>query len=250
MNLHWEITDLDVKEVNKILDSYIDNPMVQDRIHRNLNGVGIDLSRKSIWYSLVSCLLTSQQRSGPESAVTRFQNTKPFPLDYDVCVFADNVRDFSKKIIENFGGLRFHNRLADHIEVDLNLLEKGLWEETIAVIEEIRKSDSVENEREAADYIEDNFKGFGPKQSRNLLQALGCTKYEIPIDSRITKWLNKFGFPVKLSAAALSDRNYYQFVSDGIQILCKESGVYPCVLDAAIFVSYDDDGWTNENIVR
>ena len=27
--------------------------------------------------------------------------------------------------------------------------------------------------------------GFGPKQARNLLQGLGLTRYEIPIDSRI-----------------------------------------------------------------
>jgi len=90
-----------------------------------------------------------------------------------------------------------------------------------------------------AEYIAANLKGFGPKQSRNLLQWLGLSRYEIPLDSRITKWLNEFGFPVKLSATALQDINYYNFVSDGFQKLAKTADIYPCVLDAIIFASYD-----------
>ena len=42
-----------------------------------------------------------------------------------------------------------------------------------------------------------------------------------------------------LSAAALGDRNYYNFISDGVQELCRQSGVKPCVLDAAIFISFE-----------
>lgn len=96
-------------------------------------------------------------------------------------------------------------------------------------------------ERQVANFVDDNLAGFGPKQSRNFLQWLGLTKYEIPVDSRITKWLNEFGFPVMLSATALADRNYYEFVSEGIQSLCAKARVYPCVLDAAIFTSFDED---------
>ena len=94
-----------------------------------------------------------------------------------------------------------------------------------------------------------DFHGFGPKQARNLLQSLGLTRHEIPIDSRIAKWLNDFGFPVRLSASALGDRHYYAFVMDGVQALCRASEVAPCVLDAAIFASFDGGGWTEENIV-
>jgi hypothetical protein len=38
-------------------------------------------------------------------------------------------------------------------------------------------------------------------------------------------------------------------VMDGFQALCQATGVAPCVLDAAIFASFDDGGWTEENIV-
>jgi hypothetical protein len=97
--------------------------------------------------------------------------------------------------------------------------------------------------------MEDKFKGFGPKQSRNLLQGLGLSRFEIPIDSRITKWLNAIGFPLKLTANALQDRNYYNFVSDGFQKLCEACEIMPCVLDAAIFSSFDEGKWTEENVV-
>jgi hypothetical protein len=54
---------------------------------------------------------------------------------------------------------------------------------------------------------------------------------------------------VRLSAGGLSDRNYYNFVSEGVRKLCEASGIYPCLLDAAIFVGYDGDGWTEDNVV-
>jgi hypothetical protein len=36
---------------------------------------------------------------------------------------------------------------------------------------------------------------------------VGLSRFEVPIDSRITKWLNDFGFPVKLAPSALPDGN-------------------------------------------
>jgi thermostable 8-oxoguanine DNA glycosylase len=105
----------------------------------------------------------------------------------------------------------------------------------------LRRTRTQKSELESADFIDDTLKGFGPKQSRNLLQELGLTRYEIPIDSRITRWLNDFGFPVTLSADALSARNYYSFVSEGVRELCEACGIYPCLLDAAIFSSYDEE---------
>ena len=119
----------------------------------------------------------------------------------------------------------------------------------IRVLDGLRKNQQVIAERQAADFIDESFYGFGPKQSRNLLQSLGLTRHEIPIDSRIVKWLNGFGFPLMLSATALADRNYYCFVMDGIQEICRACEVMPCVLDAAVFVSFDKEGWTEENII-
>jgi hypothetical protein len=239
MKIAWQIEPTDVKKVRDFIDLHRDNLFVKQRTERNLSGTKPRVSKAEFWYVMVSCLLTTQQRSGPHSAVTRFINTEPFPLNYQLCLSQDNLRSFALDVLGNFGGIRRTNRIADEIETNLYGLEQGLWNETLDRLDELRLTQTAQSERKVAEFIEDKFKGFGPKQSRNLLQDLGLTKYEIPFDSRVTRWLNNFGFPVKLSAQALSDRNYYKFVSDGFQQLCAQSGVYPCVRDAAIFTSFD-----------
>ena len=90
-----------------------------------------------------------------------------------------------------------------------------------------------------AKLLKENLKGIGPKQSRNLLQDLGVTSYETPIDSRIIKWLNNFGFPIPLSSQALQDEHYYNFVSDILFQLCEKANIKPCILDAAVFSSFE-----------
>jgi hypothetical protein len=98
-----------------------------------------------------------------------------------------------------------------------------------------------EIEAEVANYFDSTFRGFGPKQSRNVLQELGLTRYEIPIDSRVTKWLNdEIELPFQVSSTALSDSHIYELVLDGICKLCEECDSLPCVLDASIFSGQDE----------
>jgi hypothetical protein len=188
---------------------------------------------------MVSCLLTTQQRAGPDSAVSQFNGTKPFPLNYTRCQQQNNLEKFAERTLTTYGGIRRSPTLAKEIRENFQYLQNGGWNEVDETIAELERNQALEAEIEAADFVDSRLKGFGPKQSRNLLQGLGLTKYEIPIDSRITKWLNEFGFPIKLSAAPLGDINYYRFVSEGFQQLCEACDIYPCLLDAAIFSSYD-----------
>lgn len=116
-------------------------------------------------------------------------------------------------------------------------------------LNKLKDIDSKNAERILADNLSEKFMGFGPKQSRNFLQVIGLTKYEIPIDSRITNWLNNFGFPVSLASSSLGDKGYYHFISDGIQELCIKADIYPCILDAAIFSSFDKGEWTIDNMI-
>lgn len=90
-------------------------------------------------------------------------------------------------------------------------------------------------------FLATHFDRIGPKHSRNLLQILGLTRYEIPLDGRVTKWLNDdLGFAFDVSAASLSDPDYYDLISEGVQQLCATAEVLPCVLDAAVYVSFDE----------
>jgi hypothetical protein len=191
--------------------------------------------------------LTSQQNSSPESPVGRFARAVPFPLSYDAVRESKQIKPFISQVLRDWRGIRFGNVIADQLAKNLSLLEEGEWARALKECNRLTVLVPRSTEVEVASYIQDAFLGFGPKQSRNLLQALALTRYEIPIDSRVTDWLNDFGFPIHLTAAALADINYYNFVSDGVQELCSKCGVLPCVLDAAIFSLKDGDAWTDAN---
>ncbi len=239
MKLLWQVEDGDVSRVRSFYDEHKDNDFVVSRRNLNVEGKPPRFSPATFWKAMVGCLLTTQQRSGPTSAVSRFGGAYPFPLNYTECRRQQYLETFVRKTLANFGGIRRSSKIAEEVQYNFDWLEDGGWREVEEQVEKLRRSRTQKLEISTADFIDDNLKGFGPKQARNLLQGLGLTKYEIPIDSRITKWLNEFGFPVKLSATALQDREYYGFVSKGVRELSDACGIYPCLLDAAIFSSYD-----------
>jgi hypothetical protein len=243
MELIWKVDANDIEKAKEFYKPYQNSSFVRQRIRRNIEQ-SVELPNKEVfWDAMIGCLLTTQQRSGPKSAVTRFTMIKPFPLNHSACLLQADLKAYIEKTITNFGGIRRAKTISEEIFINRHWLECGGWGEMLTMLKDLRGNRTKLKERQVSEFVDDNLKGFGPKQARNLLQQLGLTKYEIPIDSRITKWLNSFGFPVKLSAAALSDRNYYNMISDGFQKLCEEVGIYPCLLDAAIFSSFDKDEW-------
>lgn len=249
VKLAWVIEPADAEKFRAFVALHENRPIVRRRTGRNLRDDKPPVQRADIWRQMVACLLTTQQRSGPTSAVTRFIRTDPFPLAYDACVRAHDAEALAKETLKSFGGLRRTGVVAREVGRNLKRLEAGLWQAMLDALEGLWSARGVEAERSAADFVDDNLHGFGPKQARNLLQSLGLTRHAIPIDSRVAKWLNGIGFPIRVSATALLHRSYYTLVEDGIQALCRACEVAPCVLDAAIFASFDGDGWTDENVV-
>ena len=249
MKLTWHVEPQDIQRVRAFVEQYRGNAFVQLRLKRNVEGGKPEVTKENFWQAMVACLLTTQQRSGPGSAVTRLINTEPFPLSLSTCEQQSDLEQFARTVLTDSGGLRRTNIIAREMADNIRHFEAESWADTYQVVESLRLSASIPVERQAAYFIAERYKGFGPKQSRNLLQSLGLTRYEIPLDSRIVKWLHDFGFPLKVSASALADPHYYEFVMDGIQLVCAQSDLYPCVLDAAIFASFDGDGWTVENAI-
>jgi hypothetical protein len=91
-------------------------------------------------------------------------------------------------------------------------------------------------ERDVAHVLGEKLRGIGPKQSRNLLQELALTRYEIPLDSRVAGWLNEnlgWGIPIP----QLAGKRYYEGVLDRVQSVCQAAGVLPAVFDAAAWVA-------------
>ena len=247
MNISWNISGQDIQKVKEILNEN-NNLFLKTRRERNVEKKNIVINKDAIIKAMIMCLLTSQQRSGPNSVVGQFLKIEPFPIIYDIISRTENIEDLIKRTLRENGLTRYINRISRFFATNINRVQDDNWR-IIQELENLKNIDSKTEERKLADRINDIFDGFGPKQSRNFLQSLGLTKYEIPIDSRITNWLNRFGFPVTLTSSPLGDKGYYHFVLDGIQELCIKAQIYPCLLDAAIFSSFDNDEWTEENIM-
>jgi hypothetical protein len=171
--------------------------------------------------------------------VAKFASSRPFPLGLEQCQSAGDLERFVLGVLKSFGGIRRGQTIARQISGNFKHLEGGRWELLLDQIRCLKKSSSPAEERNVARFLDAELVGLGPKQARNTLQLLGLTRHETPIDSRVTKWLTSFGFPLPLSAASLSDQGLYEFVADGFQALCKAAGILPCLIDAAIFASFD-----------
>lgn len=244
MRIQWEITDADVFKVKAFMREHADNPMVKYRNKTNVDQRPTAIEPAYFWYCVVYCLLTTQQRSGPDSAVTKFLNGDDFPLGLDACRGCDDLTTIALNAFKKAGGIRRGPTVAEEIKGNLEWMEDRYWPQVDEVLRSLIGADDVQTERKAARWFDHEFYGLGPKQSRNLLQMLGLTRYEIPLDSRVAKRLNEFGFPIRISAAALADENVYEFLMDGVQELCRRCNILPCVFDAAMFASFDAaNGW-------
>ena len=249
MELIWKIGKREAAAITRFVRKQESNAFVRQRVRRNVEGELPNRTKTLVWHALATCLLTTQQRSGPQSQVNAFITLRPFPIRYNLVRTKKSVSRFIAAEIRGFGGLRRADTIGKELADNARWFEGDNWRELSDKLELCADSKEYVQERQVARWVASEFRGLGPKQSRNFLQCLGLTRYEVPIDSRIAKWLNTIGFPVTLNAKALSDPNYYEFVSDGLREIASAAGVLPCVLDAAVFSAVDGDSWNEAKIV-
>lgn len=176
MKIEWVIESQEIDRVTAFVAEHRANPFVQNRIKRNLRSKKPPVSKAEVWETHIGCLLTTQQRSGPKSAVSRFMS-KPFPLSYDVCRREQDVDAFSLSVLKRFGGIRRSSVISSEIASNFEYLNAGGWQPVLEHLEAVRLHSSPEAERAAADFLADKLKVIGPKQSRNLLQWLGLSRF-------------------------------------------------------------------------
>ena len=235
MKFKWVITTNHKNKYRDFVERYKKHPFVKSRILRNVKHKNLDLSKPNFWRILVGCLLTTQQRSGEGSRVSSFLNSDDTLLDVNYCLRTTNLAHVAETTLSQ-NGIRRSNRIASEIKYARDWLISYGWQQIESQLRIISSHTTVKKERSVANFLQ-KFKGIGPKQSRNLIQWMGLSKYEIPLDSRIIRVLRELDFPVPLSSSALSDEKYYCFIEDGIQLMMKKIGVYPCVFDACAFAS-------------
>lgn len=238
MQLNWEINEVELARWRSFVNLHIENDFVKDREKRNISRTVVDLSKEMLWFVHVGCQVTTQQRSGPDSAVSKFMNSDSKALKYKECSASPDKESLIQTELSK-AGLRRSSIIAKNLNEILNELDCGGWEHFIGLLKTIENETTKEQERKVAQYIASKFSGLGPKQSRNYIQWLGLARYEIPVDSRITKTMKKLGCKFVPKATALNDDTVYLLIQDGLQQIAEKLGIYPCILDACIFSSFD-----------
>ena len=207
---------------------------------KNLDKDKRRITKKIFWSKMVRARLTTRI---PVGVVRRFVGIHRFPLAYETVRSKRSKRNVERFIdqVTKKHGFWLHKDIADNLAVNFERLEKSEWPTALGECNRlIRISGTKETERAVANYIQKTFKGFGPKQSRNLLQMLGLTRYETPIDSRVMNWLNPYLPPhAQLTSRMLSGRKRYESILDDIQELCRKAKIYPRIFDAAVFSKMD-----------
>ena len=244
MKTEIAFTRKDVARVTDVVVRMADHPFVIERRARNVERRDIDISHDTVWWKHVGCLLTTQQKSNEDSPVQRFlRSTSPL-LSLRQCEETEDVGKMAEKELTRFGGIRRTTVIPKQIAYNFHRLNRGGWDELDDLLSPLATApQSKESERRCATAVDKLLKGFGPKQSRNLLQWLGLTRHEIPIDSRIIKWLRSLGSSDDLkllSSSALGEAEYYCCIMEAIQALCLDAEVLPCIFDASIFASFEN----------
>lgn len=256
MEFQIEFLPQDIQNIRDIISKYQSRVFVKARIERNVSDQILSPSHEEVWRTMVMCLLTTQQRSNPASPISRFLLEQPFRLSLQKLETVGDVQTHVQNEIKNFGGIRFGPRISEQVKYNLEILRADGWDKIgkylLKLLEQRKQKPQIEHhqlEREAARFINYTFKGFGPKQSRNFWQALGLTRYEFVLDSRVTKWLREINFPIPLTPMSLGEEEFYCFLSDILRDFCNQADVLPCVLDAAIFSSFDREEWAEDSAV-
>lgn len=239
MKAVWEIDDATLQRWRDFVLANRGNPMVLERQTRNVDGKNIDLSRTSLWRVFVGCQVTTQQRSGPNTPVSRFLKSCSPALRYNECQNAHSVADLLERELSS-AGLRRAPTMAKNLVAILSELENGEWDVLLRHLHALESNTTRSKEQSVAQYLQcKKYPGLGPKQARNFIQAVGLSRYEVPLDSRVLKKLEELGCSFIPHATALSDETVYRFVQGGLQKIAAELKVYPCILDACIFSSFD-----------
>lgn len=107
MKIEWVIEPPEVNAVKEFIAKHRNNPFVECRKQRNLSANKPQVSKEAFWKQHIACLLTSQQYSGPDGAVSRFMGQEPFPLAYQVYREHENdIAAFCIDILREFGKIR------------------------------------------------------------------------------------------------------------------------------------------------
>ena len=252
MRLHIEVEESDVRRLRDAYAEWEHDPLVQERIEFNVGPPREGPSIARIWECLVLALASSQQRSGPGSALWKLWIADPCPLSLAVVEgWQPDIAERVAQFLKDWGGIRSYNRIggftATNYEVLFESDKREVFDRLVTELWALRTEypDWDDNaklrERQAcSEILSLGLKGIGNKQCRNWLQSCRLLRYEVPLDSRVLKFLKPMMPGVPAEQDLLGYKSYYLFMEDAVQELCRRAGLFPCVADAVMFLGFAD----------
>ncbi len=255
MSLIARIGTRQVRICRDIIDRYKGHAWILDRVRANVersSGPALkEITIEEFWRWYVTAIATTLTRSAiPGNPIQQLiEQSDRYPALSWSSLQMVTERATEKIIYKSF---RTAGQDADHgvifgmtmksrqLARGHKLLQNGGWEEIRPHLQKLqRRRQRATIERDIARRLL-FLSGVGPKQARNILQMLGLTRYEIPLDSRVSAFLRtNLKFPVHVSAAKLGNELFYCAVLDWVQALCKRAEVYPTVFDICAFIHGD-----------
>ena len=126
MNILWDISDNDIQKLLKVVEEN-ENPFLIKRRERNVNRQNIVIDKNTIIKAMGACLLTSQQRSGPNSLIGKFLQKEPFPLMIGSIGQITSPEDYIKRILKENGLTRYINRISEFYATNLDKIQIENW---------------------------------------------------------------------------------------------------------------------------
>jgi hypothetical protein len=249
MRLRIEIEKTDVARLKRAFRKWGEHEFVQERIQFNVHDPGRKPDIDRVWTTLALALTTSQQRSSPGTPVWRLWCADPSPLSLEkVKSWSPNIADEAARFLKEWGVNRFYKRIGEFLETNYRVLfDDGVSTSLQRCVDELWTLRAAypcgdtsvrDEERRICEIVLSlGLKGIGNKQCRNWLQNCRLLRYEIPLDSRLLKFLKPVMPSVPLEQDLLAYASYYHFIEDTVQELCADAGLLPCVADAVMFLN-------------
>jgi hypothetical protein len=153
MQIVLTVTPEEAARARAFLDSLARTPFVIRRRERNVDGVHEPINRDVFWEALMSALLTTQQRSGPQSAVNRLIRRQPFPLSLTKCRAATDTGGFVQGQISSFGGIRRGRSIGRQAAQNLAWLEDQGWSVVLPELSGLGGFPGASRERRVAEVL-------------------------------------------------------------------------------------------------
>jgi hypothetical protein len=169
MRIWIEHTGQDVERVRAL----VARPDLRQRIERRRADWTIQpdqITDTTLWYAMIACLVTSQQRSGPGSLVEAFLALDPLPVNLAACRQIQDVEGFVAGTL-SAARLRFGPRIGEFCRKNLTVFSPARVEPALRSLRDLLADPTPANERATARLFQKDavhgLSGLGPKQSRS-----------------------------------------------------------------------------------